>query len=301
MRYTPTFADKAPAPASYATEERYIGYRDIDRAKPYASFFEPTVAPPQPQVHEAAAIGRFPSKHGYSINDAATRMSRPGYEEMETGYTQLENGDLQVSVLTRMPNVTADMWDWWFGWHSTETARYKLWHPEAHYYTFIGDDRRSNRSLTDRQRYRNNVSYVDEYLGAEKNQLTVRFYDPAIAGFEDRPGTTVIAARGGLSTAPICTAWLIHQVRPTEDGVEMRSRFFIESPQLLKIPAASVTSRRGRILTTPIGHLARPLIKRAKIFHADEFGPAMLLHCAQEMNHLSRFLPRLYEAFRGTP
>jgi hypothetical protein len=301
LDYTPSDADRAPAPASYATEERYIGYRDVDQAKPYASFFEPAVAPVQPHLTEALAEGRFPAALGYTIEDAAARMSKPGYEGMETGYTELADGRIQVSVLTRMPGVTAEMWDWWFGWHSTETARYKLWHPEAHYYTFVGDDRRGDRSLTDRQRYRDNVSYVDEYLGADKNRLSVRFYDPAKAGFEERAGATVIAARGGLSPAPISNVWLIHQVRPTDDGVEMRSRFFVDQPQLLRIPARSVTSSGGRILTTPVGRLAAPLIARAKIFKADVFGPAMVTHCAQEMNHLARFLPALHEAFQGTP
>ncbi|MFF3411646.1 DAPG hydrolase family protein [Streptomyces sp. NPDC002742] len=25
--------------------------------------------------------------------------------------------------------VTAQMWEWWFGWHNTESARYELWFP----------------------------------------------------------------------------------------------------------------------------------------------------------------------------
>jgi hypothetical protein len=33
----------------------------------------------------------------------------------------------------------------------------------------------------------------------------------------------------------------------------------------------------------------------------DSFGPRMLHHCAQEMNHLSTFLPALHERFAGTP
>jgi hypothetical protein len=301
MDYAITPADRAPAPSSYATEERYIGYREVDYAQPYASFFTPEVAPVQAHVTEALANGRVDAKHGYTVEDAARRMSRVGYEEMETGYTALEGGRILVSVFTHMPGVTAEMWDWWFAWHSTETARYKLWHPEAHYYSGVGDDRSTNLELSDRERYRGNVSYVDEYLGEDASPLTVRFFDPAKLGFEEKPGETVIAARGGFSTAPIGFAWLVHQVRPVSDGCEMRSRFFVNDTRVLPIPAASVTSRRGRVLTTGLGRLAAPVIRRAGGAKVDHFGPRMLKHCAEEMNHLARILPSLHAAFAGTP
>ena len=31
-----------------------------------------------------------------------------------------------------MPGVTPQMWEWWFGWHGSDSRRYKLWHPRAH-------------------------------------------------------------------------------------------------------------------------------------------------------------------------
>jgi len=302
MRYQTTAADRAPAPASYQTERRYLGYKDADYAQPYAKFFSSTVATVQDHVIEAAALGHFPAEFGYSIDDAARRMSRPGYESMETGYTRLADGRVLVSVLTRMPGVTAEMWDWWFGWHGTETARYKLWHPEAHYYSGMGEDRSSNRSLTDKERYIGNVSYVDEYLGADASPLTVRFIAPTELGFDDpKPGSTIIAARGRFSTLPISFAWLIHQIRPTDDGSEMRSRFFVNDLQILRLPAASMTSGKGRVLAGPIGRAVEPMARRFGGVKADHFGPAMVMHCAQEMNHLAQFLPALHAEFRDTP
>lgn len=302
MQYVPSRADRLPAPATYASEDRYIGYRDADRAQPYAHYFEETVAPMQGHVVEALSSGPAPAEHGYTVDEAARRMSRPGYEATETGYTTLPNGQILVSILTEMPGVTGEMWDWWFGWHGMETARYKLWHPEAHYYTSMGDDRRSDRSLTDRQRYLDNVSYVDEYLGPDKSRLTVRFLDPTKVGFDQpKPGETVIVARGGLSPAPIAMAWLIHQVRATADGSEMRSRFFFNDFDILRIPPHSVTSRPGGILTTSVGPALRPLISRLGARKPDKIGPAMIQHCAEEMNHLSRFLPALHAEFKGTP
>lgn len=301
MKYVPTAADREPVPPSYRTEDRYIGYRAADRAKPWARYFTDAVAPVQDHVVDALEVGRADERHGYGIEDAARRMDRPGHEAMETGYVQLSDGRVLVSVLTRMPSVTPAMWDWWFGWHGTDTSRYKLWHPEAHYFTAVGQDRSADRSLTDRQRYVDNVSYVDEYIGDQKSQLTVRFLDPAKVGFATRPGDTTIVARGGASTAPVAFAWLVHQVRATEEGCEMRSRFFVNDLQVLGLPMRSVASRGGRLLATPVGSVLEPLIRRKGGVEADEFGPAMLRHCAEEMNHLATFLPRLYDEFRDVP
>jgi DAPG hydrolase PhiG domain len=303
VKYAPTPADRAPAPPDYRTAERYLGYRTADYAQPYASYFTEQVAPVQPHVREAVAAGRQPSQYGYRVEDAAARMSRPGYEAMETGYTGFGGRSILVSVLTDMPGVCAEDWDWWFGWHGTETARYKLWHPGAHFYTAVGENRSADRTLTDRQRYIGNVSYVDEYLGADASALSVRFLDPCAVGFDQpTPGNTVIAARGGFSTSPLSFAWLIHQVRATSTGCEMRSRFFVNDLEVLRLPAHSIAGGgAGRILTTPIGRAVEPIIKRVGGVKVDHFGPVMLMHCGQEMNHLAAFLPRLRQEFQDLP
>ncbi|MGL4379636.1 MAG: DAPG hydrolase family protein [Vibrio sp.] len=200
-----------------------------------------------------------------------------------------------------MPGVTGEMWDWWFGWHGTETARYKLWHPDAHLYSAMGENRSNIPGLTDRQKYINNVSYVDEYLGSERSPLSVRFIDPEKFGFSpSKKGETVIVARGGLSTMPISFAWLIHQVRATPDGAEMRSRFFVNDIKLLELPSQSVASKEGKILTNSIvKHIATPTVRYRAKRKLREFGPDMLFHCASEMNHLASFLPELYKEFSG--
>ncbi|NED66893.1 hypothetical protein G3I15_38785, partial [Streptomyces sp. SID10244] len=85
-------------------------------------------------------------------------------------------------------------------------------------FSAVGEDRSGFRELTDRQRYIDNVSYVDEYVGDSLSQLAIRFVNPTSFGFEDRPGTTHICARVTASNLPVAAGWLIHQVRPTESG-----------------------------------------------------------------------------------
>jgi DAPG hydrolase PhiG domain len=282
---TPT--DTRPAPASYPAEPRYLGYREADLAKPYAKFFLPDSLPMQPHVPPALWEGMAPSEYGYDIDDAPRLMSRPGYRKLETGWTTMDSGIVVVACLTDMPGVTAEMWDWWFAWHSCESARYKLWHPDAHQYSAVGESRQQDRTLTDRQRYVGNVSFVDEYVGGQLTPLAIRFFDPSRLGFEESPGGTVIAARVGAGTAPVAFGWIVHQVRPTGDGAEMRSRFFLNHVAHLELPAGSVPE-------PPAGR------KPAGAPDMAALGMALLSHCAVEMNHLATFLPALHEEFRGT-
>lgn len=303
MKYHVTPADRLPLPTRYITEPRYLGFKPADESKPYADFFQPHVQPIQDQAKEALIAGPVASEYGVRLAELVDAMSRPGYLPLETGYTLNADGHIVVAVLTKMPGVTGEMWDWWFGWHGVETARYKLWHPQAHVFTAMADDRSHDRSLTDRQRYINNCSYVDEYLGEDLSPLTVRFVDPKDVGFAaSKPGETTIVARGGFSTSPLSFAWLVHQVRATEDGAEMRSRFVVNDLELLSVPAHALPAGKTRLLTNPlirsIANKTLPHVTGQKLEH---FGPRMLHHCAQEMNHLATFLPALYDRFSGTP
>jgi hypothetical protein len=191
---------------------------------------------------------------------------------------------------TDMPGVTAAMWDWWFGWLGGDSSRYKLWCPDAHQFIAVGDDRIGDRSLTDRQRYVGNVSYADEYLGGILHRLTIRFVDPARLGFDESPDTTYIFARVGFSHLPLLFGWLIHQIRPTNDGAEMRTRFFLNYPQIIDVPARSLpSSALARSLTRrsarQFANAALPRIGRRLLPH--NIGHDLLYHCASEMNHLA--------------
>lgn len=304
MKYAPSSADQAPFPSTYATESRYLKYREGDLCHAYAKYFQATTRPVQPHVVNALLGGMSPGEFGYELRDAANRIGRRGYESMETGWTRLPNNIIMVSVLTNMPNVTAPMWDWWFGWHGRESARYKLWFPDAHQYSALGEDRSADRSLTDKQRYIGNVSYVDEYIGGSLQRLAIRFFEPTKLGISETPGMTHICARVSLSTYPIAFGWLIHQVRPTEDGAEMRSRFFLNDPDVLALPARALPASFGaHALSTSIGRTGAKLVvgQIATRLLPRTIGADMIYHCASEMNHLAGFLPQLFAEFHDTP
>lgn len=88
--------------------------------------------------------------------------------------------------LRNLPQVTGEMYDWWFGWHLVDSARYKLWNPVAHQYAWRWPDAVDWADKTLPQRYVGAFSQIDEYVGNEHNQLTIAFVEPGVLGFGDR-------------------------------------------------------------------------------------------------------------------
>jgi len=219
-------------------------------------------------VLKAMADGVRKEPEGINLENV-TDLLKPGYLGLETGLAHSENGEGCVAVWTAWPGTTPEMIDWWFGWHIAKTERYKLWHPQAHYYSQPLYDLSHVEGLTDRERYVGNTSWVDEYIGRFNSRLAIKFHDPATIGLEEleleKAGYgTVVYARSHFSDDDSPRGQLIHAVRRTEWGCEMRSRF-IQPPGVLEI-----------------------------------FGPSLLDHCYTEMTHLASFLPRLYARVNAT-
>lgn len=303
--YRVTDVDRQPLPAAVRNRHTsHLGYDADEQQRPFAHYLRSRTEPVQHHVHEALLRGRQPADFGYEVDEAPTKLAAPGHQAMESGWTRTSRGTLIVSCLTDMPGATAEMWDWWFGWHLRDSARYKLWHPEAHQRAVVGDDRSADRRLTDRERYVDNVSYVDEYVGAKKLRLAIRFVDPDTLGFANRPGTTYICGRIGVTYLPVAAGWVIHQVRPTEHGSEMRSRFFMGHGEILALPPAAVSlAAPAALLTSRVGNaVSRPFVGAVvRSTLSETLAHDLLFHCAGEMNHLAGFLPALWAEFREMP
>ncbi|MEN0013325.1 MAG: hypothetical protein AAGC46_08165 [Solirubrobacteraceae bacterium] len=276
------------ARAASADEPRYRGYRDADLAQPYAKYMKAHTDPAPAPVHDAVAAG--PVDPGLIPDRAAlaAEFHDPGYSPVETGYGRTRSGQVWVACLTDMPRVDPEMWDWWFAWHSVESARYKLWHPDGHRYSSLKAGPLAHRvDLQDRERYRGTVSYVDEEIGGHLDELAITFRDPAALGIDlDRVDGTVICGRVGGALLPVNVGMVCHQVRRTATGSEMRSRFYLNVPSVRRpdLVGALRAVRRG---LTPPPRLPFPTA----------FGADLLLHCGEEMHHLAQFLPELHAEF----
>ena len=250
----------------------YLGYRDGDADTPWGGFFDPEMAPLPPHVVTALEHGPQADQTLLGFEDVATILA-PGYQQTENGYGYLRRGGFQVSVCTDMPGVTTAMWDWWFGWHGSDSRRYKLWHPRAHVAARWADD--GNGHWVGR------TSLVEEYLGSAYTKAAIQFVAPTVLGLGETGDDLAVCARLGSGQVPVDIGWLVHHVRATAGGAEMRSRFWMGGPH--------IGVRGGNRLADSV---IRPIAARQLPEPRD-----LLVHCAQEMNHLAEFLPALYQQF----
>src|SRR5262249_47749658 len=148
----------------------------------------------------------------------------------------LRGGGMHLAILTEMPGVVPEMIDWWFGWHSEEPERYKLWHPRAHVHAaWCSASGASGSRLRGRERYVGRTSCVDEYVGSELGSYAIRFVPPRELGFNEQLLTdlqqaTAVCARVGIVGLPFDVGWLAHYVSRTASGSVMRSRFWLGGP-----------------------------------------------------------------------
>ena len=247
--------------------------------------FQRPLDPAIPERVEAALARGVQSGIDYPFAQAA-RLLSPAGDGLEDAVTRNADGVLVVACRTPMPGVTPQMWDWWFGWHSLASQRYRLWHPRDHVGASLAQDRSHWPDL--KARYVGNTSFVEERIGeGEIHRLAIAFRPPAEFGLDEaevaRQGTA-ICARGGVPKALAEVSYLIHFVRRTPEGCEMLSRFWLghvrsRLPLVGGAISRRMNTRAARIANSP-----------------DSFGLKLLRHCAEEMSHLAKILPALYAA-----
>ncbi|OBF21108.1 hypothetical protein A5725_14095 [Mycobacterium kubicae] len=261
----------------------YLGYRAEDANTGFGKFFNPEMASLPTHVVDALHHGPQAGEALLAFADAAT-VADEGYQQTENGYGILEDGSMQVSVRTDMPEVTPAMWSWWFGWHGSDTRRYKLWHPRAHLSAQWKDGDDGERRGA--QRYIGRWSMISEYIGSTKLRAAIQFVPPSTMCLPaDRDDAVSICARLGSGDAPVDAGWFVHHVRSTPNGSEMRSRFWMGGPHIAVRNAPDVASKAVRPIAAKVLGVSETTARN------------LLVHCAQEMNHLAGFLPRLHALF----
>ena len=265
----------------------YLGYRGDDGDTPFGRYFRPELDPLRSTVVDALHLGAQSPELVGGL-DTAPSLLDDGYQPVETGFALGPDGSARVAVLTPMPGVSPEMWDWWFGWHGCDPRRYKLWHPKAHLWAAWNDGPDGDRR--GRDRYVGRTSFVDEYLGSMLAQAAIRFVRPSEVGLDeatlgDPTARTAVCARLGSSKFPVDIGWLVHHVRRVDGGSEMRSRFWMGGPHLR---LRSTTPGVPKEVPAVIRKVLRPTARSAT---------DLLVHCAQEMAHLASFLPDLHAEF----
>lgn len=250
----------------------------------YSVYLNKNIKPISSHAQEALDKGALDPARFITF-EQATKLTEPGYHDVETGYCMGGDGSAFVNVLTDMPGVTPAMWDWWFGWHGDDISRYELWHPRDHLEVHWADKVKGRVAYIDR------TSVVREYLGKKAETIAISFFQPSSIGlpnFDGDPASSVfiVVKAGPPKGPPIHFSRLIHQIRPTDTGAEMRSRFWLAGPY--------ITARDNHPLGKVAAFIGRRVRKTPEIFARD-----LLAHCAEEMAHLASFLPELYKQQTG--
>lgn len=256
------------------TSTKYLGYREEDLQTPHAHFFNPVIRDVLGRISSALK----PEAEALPVLQEVPVLSKTGYSKVETGLCLVPDGSIRVAVLTPMPGVSPQMWDWWFAWHGSQSSRYKLWHPGAHVSAAWQDGDQT------RLAYIGRTSMIEEYLGKSLEKANIRFIDPAELGLKSTDDNVFICARVGYTNLPLEVGWLVHQVRSVAGGAEMRSRFWMGGPHI-QIRSNALWAR----------WLSKILQKNVKLSLSQ--GQDLLQHCAEEMEHLAAFLPELYQQF----
>lgn len=206
--------------------------------------------------------------------EEANELLKPGYSPFEAGWKRYEDGLLVEAARSSLANINGAMIEWWFS-HIQNTEQYLLWHKDDHIYSdWIGERGTGN--------YIGGTHIAHERLGGEEvYKLKINFLDPSnildVSKFAEQ-FATAIYARLGIEGSEGYTGKMVHFVRDTEYGCEMRSRFWLGYFE-------------GN-------DLENDLETRLKIY-PDHVGAGLCKHCHEEMSNFNLFLPMLYEEETG--
>lgn len=261
--------------------KKSIGYVQEDYATAYAKYYNETIEAVPIDVENVFRCSPLPVGSLPPFSEAH-RLQDIGYADVETGYTCESDGAIRVAVLTHMPNVSPEMWDWWFGWHGCQDNRYKIWHPKAHISAHWEDGKNDIR-------YIGRNSIIAEYIGNELTEGAIQFKSPTAFGFSeetitDQSKAVYICAKIGHPSLPVDYGYLVHQIRRVEGGAEMRSRFWLGG-QYIELRKKN---KMAKVIAS--------FIQKMKTLN-EEFAKNLLLHCSEEMTHLASFLPQIYTEF----
>jgi DAPG hydrolase PhiG domain len=212
------------------------------------------------------------------------RLLEPEDLPGETAWCTMPDGVGYTAVRTPMPRVTGEMLDWWFAWHPLDPVRYRIWFPGAHAGISIEPAFQAAAKP-----YWNSVHHSLEDVGLGMQHLRILFLHPVAFGFPhgvlQHPSVaTIVCGIAGDDRRRVWHTRMCHFARRTEDGIELRSRFWLGAE--LRLFTASP-------LATPINRLlSRPTVRRRVIPRRAPL--AMARHCAAEYANLASLLPELH-------
>ncbi len=204
-------------------------------------------------------------------------------EAIDDGIYKNREQSYFVKCTTDMIDVAPEMIGWWFAWHLPHSERYKLWHPRDHISATL---REEGINLQSKGQYIGVDSFVEEYIGNKLQKLQISFVEPALFGLENQEDSIAICAYVTDVNNGIQVAKLLHYVLKTDKGSLMKSFFWMGSD--LSHPSA--------FKNFIVRNLSKIQLIKGSLL-SDDLARNLLIHCYEEMSHLRKFLPHLYQEF----
>jgi hypothetical protein len=199
-------------------------------------------------------------------------------DQYVTETKRMPDGTYMVAVRTPMPGVKAAMVKWWFTDYMRTTEHYQRWHPTDH--AWMDWENKVPGEIVGASHL------VHEYIGGDMNKLRIQFV-PAerVFGYDpNRQGLFALCARPGLLETPVYGGHMCHIVLDSDDGAEMRSRFWL----------GHVASREGDDEVGSIQGLIGNTALARLVGIRPENAEGLKQHAIEEMSTLASFLPALY-------
>lgn len=191
----------------------------------------------------------------------------------EIGFKKMGDGTYLVSMVCPMPDITAEMIEWWFWWHPQADERYKVWFPGAHF--GIGYSKKQKEYFNQKSCpvFRNNTQYPLEKIGGAKLPLRIDFVTPEEFGFsrqvmQENDIPVIVCGHVGAFNNLVKHTEMAHIFKQTEKGLFMISRFWL-----------------GKTMKNPL---------LRKLIITEDMARGMAEHCCVEYRNLSEILPILY-------
>ena len=243
---------------------------------PYAKYFHQPLAA---IAQEKLDIWRGPIAPAESVLpiEARAKLQDAEVPGLESGFAVAANGTGFVANKMFMPGVSAEMIDWWFGWHSvTSDLRYKLWDHDDHYYARADKpDYVKDPSVPPAQKTWGVNHNVRENIGLGPSDLFIRFRRPAELGFDEAkigtPDCLAMVSASGLGDTP---AIMVHMAKAAEGGIDFYSRFWM---------GYSLEDNGEIVKLIPDGVSIPEMVPRA-----------LYGHSIKEYSNLAAILPSLY-------
>ena len=244
-----------------------------EKNSPLRKYLEMEIAPVPEDKLLQIFKGDFNAANALHPRDL-NKLFDEGYLPGEFGWFSLEDGGMLVSNYTFMPDVTPEMFDWWFAWHGLDSMRYKIWDRDDHFYCQTRNvDIALDEARSMRERYWHTSHDVKESLveGQAPMDICLNFVPPVEIGFDPEKykafDGTIVCTPG-----PVIMS---HFLRPVSGGSELRTRFWLGYQVVDGVPV------------------------RWDAFVPDAMmAKALLMHNVKEFTHLAKILPEVYGEFK---